>query len=239
MNLNNFNFRKLETNGVNEAVSISKNQITSIQDALIKKYGDSAVGEYGADGRLGQNTYLAIMQAIEDATPAKKEESSEYFDYTLPITLTGSYTVGKDVPFKYDARHSFDRRKSDKFGGRMLRGWDDPVAKAKWGRYVKLDQGKGINQVMKDLLDRGINPDVSNIKIEINGMSVRWSATIIESQDGQRWVGVGSRGSAGSRASMLKQIEKMKRDNPNFRNWTLVLDYNQNGIYQQFWKYTE
>lgn len=225
---------------INEGLGISKQQIQDIQNAIIDKYGEGSVGEAGADGILGGETFSAIMRAISDAVPSDSSNTSDTFDYTLPINLTGSYTVGSRVPAKYDARHSFDRRKFDKFGGRMLMGWESSQMKSRWGDLVKLDQGKGINQVMYELISRGITPDVTNIKVEINGMSVRWSATIDSSRDGQRWVGVATRGSAGGgRANMLKQVEKMKKQNPNFRNWTVVLEIdNVQGISQQFLKYT-
>lgn len=235
MYIGGFNYEK-----INEGMSISRQQIKDIQIAIINKYGEGSVGKTAADGVLGGDTFNAIMQAISDAVPSAPSNTSDTFDYTLPINLTGSYTVGSRVPSKYDALHSFDRRRFDKFGGRMLMGWENSQMKSKWGDMVKLDQGKGINQVMHELINRGITPDITNLKVEINGMSVRWSATIDSSRDGQRWVGVATRGSAGGgRASMLQQIEKMKRKNPKFRNWTVVLEIDGvSGISQQFLKYT-
>lgn len=42
-------------------------QIEEIQMALVDRYGKDAVGKYGIDGKLGTDTFNAIMQAIEDA----------------------------------------------------------------------------------------------------------------------------------------------------------------------------
>lgn len=160
----------------------------------------------------------------------------------FPIKLSGSYRVPPFMLSKGDALHSFDRRKIDGFGGYMLTGGPVPN---KWNSYVKLDQGKGINQVLKDLISSGIKPDVSEIKIKVNpDYSVNWEATIIESKDGQAYAGVASRGSAGSNADerALDQIPKMKSKKPNAYNWKEVLDLNITDpikIRQYFLKYTE
>ena len=160
----------------------------------------------------------------------------------LPIKLTGSYKVPKNTLFKADALHSFDRRKSDGFGGYMLRGGPIP---SKWSSYVKLDQGKGINQVLNELIGSGVKADVTEIKISVNDdYSVNWEATIDKSKDGNAYSGVASRGSAGLNADdrALRQISKMKSDKPNAYNWKQVLDLNVKSpvkIRQYFFKYSD
>ena len=47
--------------------ALTRSQIEEIQYALVDRYGESAVGPTGVDGRLGKNTFNAIMQAISDA----------------------------------------------------------------------------------------------------------------------------------------------------------------------------
>jgi hypothetical protein len=143
---------------------------------------------------------------------------------------------------KGDALHSFDRRRIDGFGGYMLTGGPIP---SKWASYVKLDQGKGINQVLKELITSGIKPDVSDIKIRVNpDYSVNWEATIDQSKDGQAYAGVASRGSAGANADKraLDQIPQMKSKRANAYNWKEVLDLNITQpikIRQYFMKYSE
>jgi len=167
-----------------------------------------------------------------------KEETS----VSLPIKLSGSYQVPSDISGKGDALHSFDRRKRDGFGGYMLRGTPIP---SKWTKYVTLDQGKGINQVLEDLNKKGVKADITDLEITVNkDYSVDWSATIDESSDGKSYVGVASRGSAGggadSRAEV--QIPKLKSKNSEYCNWTEVLDLNITSpikIRQFFLKYTK
>ena len=160
----------------------------------------------------------------------------------FPIKLTGSYKVPTSMLAKGDALHSFDRRRIDGFGGYMLTGGPIP---SKWASYVKLDQGKGINQILKELITSGIKPDVSDIKIRVNpDYSVNWEATIDQSKDGQAYAGVASRGSAGANADKraLDQIPKMKSKRSNAYNWKEVLDLNITQpikIRQYFLKYSE
>jgi GH24 family phage-related lysozyme (muramidase) len=157
----------------------------------------------------------------------------------FPIILTGSYQAPKGDG---DALHSFDRRKSDGFGGYMLTG--SPVP-AKHASKVKLDQGKGINQVLRELIAEGIKPDVTKISIKVNSdYSVNWSATINESKDGKAYYGIASRGSAGGGADERAkgQLPALQSGAPNFCHWTVVLDLNIKSpikIRQYFIKYTQ
>jgi hypothetical protein len=124
----------------------------------------------------------------------------------------------------------------------MLRGGPIP---SKWASVVKLDQGKGINQVLNELIGTGIKPDVTEIKIKVNDdYSVNWEATIDVSKDGNAYSGVSTRGSAGSNADerALDQIPKMKSKKPNAYNWKQVLDLNVEQpikIRQYFLKYSD
>jgi hypothetical protein len=160
----------------------------------------------------------------------------------FPIKLSGSYRVPNIIISKGDALHSFDKRKIDGFGGYMLTGRPIPN---RWTSYVKLDQGKGINQVLSELISSGIKPDVTDIKIKVNSdNSVNWEATIDQSKDGQAYAGVASRGSTGANADKraLEQIPSMKLKRPNAYNWKEVLDLNITQpvkIRQYFLKYSE
>lgn len=157
----------------------------------------------------------------------------------LPIIISGSYQAPKGDD---DALHSFDRRNSDKFGGYMLTGGPVP---AKYTSKVKLDQGKGINQVLSELIEQGIKPDVTKIVIKVNDdYSVNWSATIDESKDGKAYAGVSTRGSVGGNADKISlgQLDELKANNPNLCHWTIILDLNVTKpikIRQYFLKYTK
>ena len=126
---------------------------------------------------------------------------------SLPIKVTGSYTAPKGDA---DALHSFERRKSDGFGGRM---------------------STKINEKLKEVYDAGINPDITglNIKIDSTSYTVNWEATIDESKDGNAYMGISTRGSAGNTAdrraeNQLPRLERqLKRSGAE--NIKLVLDF--------------
>ena len=160
---------------------------------------------------------------------------------SLPIKISGEYTVPNSAPNKGDALHSFNRRISDGFGGYMLTG--NPPSK--WSQYIKFNQGKSINQALEELWNEGVNPDITSLKIQVDSRTytVKWSATIDESEDGNAYIGVSSVGSAGGSADSraLGQVEGMKRRVTGGKDFTLVLDFkNPSGIYirQFFYKYT-
>ena len=156
---------------------------------------------------------------------------------TFPIIVSGSYKAPKGDG---DALHSFDRRKSDHFGGYMLTGG----VPSQFQDRVVLNQGKGVNQVLRELINQGVKPDVTNIDIKVNSnYTVEWSVTINESKDGKAYAGLASRGSAGGGADSRAagQLPSLKSKNPKFCNWTVVLDLNITSpikIRQYFLKYT-
>lgn len=142
---------------------------------------------------------------------------------SLPIIVRGSYSA-KGQKNAGDALHSFEKRKSDGFGGRM---------------------STKIKEKLREVYKLGINPDVTNITINVDSTNlvVNWSATIDESKDGKAYVGISTVGSAGGDADRraLQQIEKLKRWVKGAKDYTLVLDFtNPKGIYirQYFYKYT-
>lgn len=161
---------------------------------------------------------------------------------TLPMKISGSYSVPNNVSSKADALHSFDRRKSDAFGGYMLRG--NPPSQ--WSQNVVFDQGKSINQALQDVWKSGVNPDVTDLKISVDptNYTVRWEATIDKSKDGRAYVGMSTVGSTGGGADSraFGQIEGMKKFIPGSQDHTLVLDFNDSKglkIRQFFAKWTK
>ena len=142
---------------------------------------------------------------------------------SLPIKVTGGYSAPKGDA---DALHSFERRKSDGFGGRM---------------------STQINEKLKEVYNAGINPDITglNIKIDSTNYTVNWEATIDESKDGKAYMGISTRGSAGKTAdrraeNQLPRLERQLRRS-GAEDIKLVLDFkNPSGVYirQFFLKYT-
>jgi len=140
------------------------------------------------------------------------------------MIIKGSYQVPLNVPNRVDALHSFERRKSDGFGGYMA---------------------TKIRAKMREVYNKGINPDIKDIKIKIDSKNykVDWQATITESTDGNAYLGISTVGSAGTNADERAkgQIERMKTFVPGSKNYKLVLDFkNPKGIYirQFFYKYS-
>lgn len=142
---------------------------------------------------------------------------------SLPITVKGSYSAkGKKNPG--DALHSFERRKSDGFGGRM---------------------STKVKEKLLEVYKAGVNPDVTNIKIKVDSKNlfVEWEVTIDESTDGNAYVGLSTVGSAGGGADRRaeRQVKRMMTWVKGAEDYTLVLDFkNPSGIYirQYFYKYT-
>jgi hypothetical protein len=142
-----------------------------------------------------------------------------------PTIIKGSYTVPKGTPNMADALHSFEKRKSDGFGGLM---------------------STKINAKLRELYKAGVNPDVTDIKIKVDSTKyqVDWEATIQPSKDGKAYVGISTVGSAGGGADARakSQIEKMKTWVTGAKDHSLVLDFvNPKGVYirQYFYKWTK
>lgn len=142
-----------------------------------------------------------------------------------PIIIKGGYVVPPGTPNRADALHSFERRKSDGFGGRM---------------------STQINAKLRELYNQGINPDITDLKIKVDSTkyAVEWEATIEPSKDGKAYVGISTVGSAGSGADQraLSQIDKMKTWVSGAKDYSLVLDFkNPSGVYirQYFYKWTK
>ena len=138
--------------------------------------------------------------------------------------VEGEYSVPENTPNRVDALHSFESRKSDGFGGKM---------------------STKIKEAMAKLYQKGINPDVSDVKIDIDSVNykVKWSARVHESKDGKAYIGITTFGSAGSDADKraIGQFEGVKQ-RVGGEDYKLVLDFkNPKGIYirQFFYKYTK
>jgi hypothetical protein len=141
---------------------------------------------------------------------------------TKTVIVKGEYTVPANAKNKADALHSFERRKSDGFGGRM---------------------STKIMEALNKMYNDGINPEVTDLKINVDSKNykVTWQAKIEPSKDGKAYTGFITRGSAGGGADSraLGQIDKMKQQ-AGGKDYKLVLDFkNPTGIYirQLFYQY--
>lgn len=142
----------------------------------------------------------------------------------MTVIVKGEYTVPKGTPNMADALHSFERRQSDGFGGRMS---------------TKIKEG------LMNMYKQGINPDVTDLKVNVDSANykVTWEATLEPSKDGKAYLGFMTFGSAGGGAdARAKGQEQGMKERVGGSDYKLVLDFkNPTGIYirQYFYGYTK
>jgi hypothetical protein len=134
--------------------------------------------------------------------------------------IKGSYQVPQNLANRVDALHAFERRKSDGFGGYM---------------------STKINEALRELYNKGINPDLKKLDIDIDPVlfKVNWTAEIGPSTDGIAYVGIKTRGSAGNGADerAVSQLPELTKE----KNAKIVKDLNFTKglkIRQFFYKYS-
>jgi LysM repeat protein len=121
-----------------------------------------------------------------------------------------SYTA-LGMPYVYDALHSFNARRMDKFGGYL---------------NVKINQG------LENIRKKGFNSDVKQLYIQVNPktLTVHWVAVVGPSEDGKCYVRIDSRGSAGGGLPAVnKQLPRMHNLYPTLTAVKL-LEFNENVI---------
>jgi hypothetical protein len=121
-----------------------------------------------------------------------------------------SYTA-MGMPYVYDALHSFNARRMDKFGGYL---------------NVKINQG------LESIRKKGFNSDVKQLYIQVNPktLTVHWVAVVGPSEDGKCYVRIDSRGSAGGGLPAVnKQLPRMHNLYPTLTAVKL-LEFNENVI---------
>ena len=168
---------------------------------------------------FAQNTELKDDLIIED-TIVKKEKKK--------IILTPFQLINKDTislgpddelvydeytamgkPGVYDALHSFNYRRSDKFGG-----------------YINVKINAGLERIRK----KGFNSDIKKLYIQINPetLTVYWFAIVGPSIDNFSYNKVDSRGSAGGgRKAVEKQLPRMHGLYPDLKP-IKFLEFNEN-----------
>jgi hypothetical protein len=160
---------------------------------------------------------LLIIKRKRKSNPKITKKMSE-------IIVKGEYVVPKGTPSMGDALHSFERRKSDGFGGRM---------------------STKIKEALMNMYNQGVNPDVTDLKIDVDSKNYKvvWEAKVQPSQDGKAYIGFTTVGSTGASADSraLGQVEPMKK-RVGGEDYGLVLDFKNpkgNYIRQYFYKYTK
>ena len=98
--------------------------------------------------------------------------------------VKGDYTATGNITSVCDELHAFEGASGKKVGGMMT---------------IMMDK-------LNALYGNGHNPKVSNVNVSVNGNTVSWECTIVESADGKAWVGFTSRG-AGCNRDILARAE--------------------------------
>ncbi len=115
------------------------------------------------------------------------------------------------MPALYDALHSFNARRMDKFGG-----------------YINSKINKGLEDIRK----KGFKSDVKQLYIQIDPITliVHWIAVVGPSTEGKCYVRFDSRGSAGGGAPAVeKQLNTMHALYPTLTA-TPLLEFNENVV---------
>lgn len=116
----------------------------------------------------------------------------------------------------YDALHSFNRRRTDYFGG-----------------YMNVKVNAGLERIRK----KGFPSDIKKLYIEIDPLSltVQWIAVVGPSEDGRCYACMDSRGSAGGGLSAVNgQIPSMHLGYPSMQP-KLILDFNEDVLQCYEW----
>ncbi|MEJ6617303.1 MAG: LysM peptidoglycan-binding domain-containing protein [Crocinitomicaceae bacterium] len=159
-----------------------------------------------------------------DSTEVKKTIALPVFQRIDPDTIqlskhdemiSDSYSaMGKSLV--YDALHSFNRRRTDYFGG-----------------YMNVKVNAGLERIRK----KGFQSDIKKLYIQIDplSLSVYWIAVVGPSEDGKCYVCIDSRGSAGGGLSAVNgQIPSMHRWYPSMEP-KLLLDFNEDVLQCYEW----
>lgn len=153
---------------------------------------------------------LPVFQLIDSDTIQLGEHDEMICD---------SYTaMGKSSV--YDALHSFNRRRTDYFGG-----------------YLNVKVNAGLERIR----NKGFQSDVKKLYIQIDpySLTVYWIAVVGPSEDGKCYACMDSRGSAGGGLSAVNgQIASMHRGYPSMEP-KLLLDFNEDVLQCYEWNGTE
>jgi hypothetical protein len=178
-------------NSVNESITINKDTL-SIDDT--------------SNSELNADLFLPLFSLIDRDTITLGPNDE---------LVTDHYTAfGK--PAIYDALHSFNYRRSDKFGG-----------------YINDKVNAGLERIRR----KGFKSDIKRLYIQINPLTltVYWFAVVGPSQDGNSYVRIDSRGSAGGYLKAVeKQLPRMHRLYPDLMP-VKFLEFNENVIACYSW----
>lgn len=168
---------------------------------------------------FAQNIELNDDLIIEDTIPKKEKKKIILPPFQLikkdTITLGSNDELVYDAytamgkPGVYDALHSFNYRRSDKFGG-----------------YINVKINAGLERIRK----KGFNSDIKKLYIQINPetLTVYWFAVVGPSSDNFSYNKVDSRGSAGGgRKAVEKQLPRMHGLYPDLKP-VKFLEFNEN-----------
>jgi len=155
------------------------------------------------DSAIVEKVLLVVREfkLIDEDTITLGEHDELIYDHYTAIGM----------PHVYDALHSFNFRRMDRFGG-----------------YLNVKVNDGLERIRK----KGFNSDIKKLYIQIDPMtlSVYWFAVVGPSEDGACYTKIDSRGSAGGGIRQVeKQLPRMHSLYPTLKAVKL-LEFNENVI---------
>ncbi len=166
-------------------------------------------------------------QIFEDSVPVKEKKTKKII-YDFQLINKDTIKLGPDdelvfdeytamgQPAIYDALHSFNYRRSDRFGG-----------------YINVKVNAGLERIR----NKGFKSDIKKLYIQINPytLTVYWFAVVGPSMDKYSYVRMDSRGSAGGGIKAVeKQLPRMHGLYPDLVPVKL-LDFNENVLVCYTW----
>ena len=178
---------------------IARSEIFEYKDSFIAKKDTNLIDSH-------PDLVIPLFQRIDKDTIFLGPNDELIFDqYTA---------LGK--PGVYDALHSFNYRRSDKFGG-----------------YINDKVNAGLERIRQ----KGFKSDIKKLYIQVDPLTltVYWFAIVGPSRDGFSYVRMDSRGSAGGYLrAVQKQLPRMHKLYPDLKP-VKFLEFNENVIVCYTW----
>lgn len=165
---------------------------------------------------FGQYSFEDTTSEFNQTEPIPEINKFRFYKIDKDTISLGSNDIlvcdsfcAQGMPSTYDALHSFNYRRMDRFGG-----------------YLNVKVNKGLEQVRSN----GFDSDIKNLYIQIDPVTLKvyWFAVLGPSTDGRSYVRIDSRGSAGGGIPAVeKQLPHMHRLYPDMKAHKLM-EFNEN-----------
>lgn len=195
------------TNSENDNSKIYKPNTTFVSNEI------NSGNENGAIGNAVENEINSLNDNSSNNSTQNKNSKNSYNQNNSPDT---SYKYEGKLPQKVSGTFKGDN-------GDRTHAFQSTNGAVVGGMQTK------INKVLKEIYNKGINPDITNIKvvIDLKKKETSWEATLDKSKDGKAYVGLVTVGSCQSNDPFKRaqdQVEKALTWNGSPANHTLITD---------------